>query len=119
MEPLMVEAPEEGKATVFSYRDAIGMISEGFVIQRDGQYFAYRNQCRHQPLSLDYGDGDFFTQDGAYLLCRNHAALFEPKSGLCISGPCIHAKLFSFPVEQAGDKIRVNIEHETGLLELQ
>lgn len=85
---------EEGQARSFAFRDQYGLLSEGFVFQRDGKLLAYRNQCRHQPLTLDYGDGEFFTEDNSYLLCRNHGALFQPETGLCVAGPCTGASLY-------------------------
>ena len=91
-------------AATFSFRDQHGILADGFVIRTDGVLHAYRNMCRHQPISLDYGDGDFFTEDGKLLICRNHGALFEPGTGKCVAGPCSGAHLFSLPViEENGD----------------
>jgi nitrite reductase/ring-hydroxylating ferredoxin subunit len=89
------------------------MPSEGLVIRYEGRLHAFRNLCRHQPLSLDYGDGDFLTEDGKYLLCRNHGALFQPDSGFCVSGPCSGASLTSYPVEEAEGRITVRIPFES------
>jgi nitrite reductase/ring-hydroxylating ferredoxin subunit len=94
----------EGGSFVFSFRDESGFLMEGFVFRRNARLYAYRNQCRHQPLSLDYGDNEFFTEDAAYLLCRNHGALFVPETGKCVSGPCLKATLLSLEViEENGD----------------
>lgn len=112
-ETLLIEKTlGEGETTVFQYRDESGMPSEGLVIRYEGKLHAFKNVCRHQPLSLDYGDGDFLTDDGRYLLCRNHGALFEPDTGLCVSGPCTGASLKSFEVSQDGEKIYVTISNE-------
>ena len=92
---------EEGEVVSFSWRDSIGMISEGFVFRKNSHLHAYKNVCRHQPLTLDYGDGDVFTEDGQYLLCRNHGALFQPESGFCVDGPCQGASLFQFEVQES------------------
>lgn len=89
----------EGKGRTFFYRDNNGLLTDAFVIRFHGALHAYRNQCRHVPLTLDYGDGDFFTDDGTHLLCRNHGAIYEPDTGLCVAGPCAGAALFSIPVE--------------------
>lgn len=102
----------EGKTTVFEFTDAAGMVSEGLVIRYGGQLQAFRNLCRHNPLPLDYGDGDFLDSDERYLLCRNHGALFEPDTGLCVSGPCVGARLFKYPVEERNGKIVVTIPYE-------
>jgi nitrite reductase/ring-hydroxylating ferredoxin subunit len=99
----------EGETTVFKFQDAAGMDSEGLVIRYKGKLHAFQNLCRHQPLPLDYGDGDFLDESGQYLLCRNHAALFEPDSGFCVSGPCAGASLFQYPVEEKDEQIVVSI----------
>lgn len=98
---------DEGETAVFEFRDAAGMNSEGLVVRYGGKLHAFRNLCRHQPLTLDYGDGDFMTDDGNYLLCRNHGALFEPDTGFCVSGPCSGASLTQYPVEEVDGRIVV------------
>jgi len=102
----------EGETTVFNFVDAAGMQSEGLVIRYKGELHAFRNVCRHQPLPLDYGDGDFLDADGRYLLCRNHAALFEPDTGYCVAGPCAGASLFKYPVSEEDGQIVVVIPYE-------
>jgi nitrite reductase/ring-hydroxylating ferredoxin subunit len=97
----------EGRAAVFAYRDEYGLLVEGFVFRRAGQLFCYRNQCRHQPLTLDYGDGQFFTTDEEYLLCRNHGALFVPETGKCIAGPCAGASLYPLSVVELEGVIHI------------
>lgn len=99
----------EGETAVFKFQDAAGLESEGLVIRYKGQLHAFQNLCRHQPLPLDYGDGDFLDESCRYLLCRNHGALFEPDSGLCVSGPCVGASLFQYPVEEQDGRIIVRI----------
>ena len=99
----------EGETRSFEYTDSIGLASEGLVIRYGGKLHAFKNVCRHQPLPLDYGDGEFLDESGRYLFCRNHAAYFEPDTGLCVEGPCVGASLFKFPVEEANGKIVVRI----------
>jgi len=83
----------EGHARTFSWRSPSGWWGEGFVIRYGGQLHAYLNQCPHQPLTLDYGDAEFFDSQTQLLVCRNHGAMFEPATGKCISGPCAGASL--------------------------
>jgi nitrite reductase/ring-hydroxylating ferredoxin subunit len=82
----------------FSY-EAEGIEREGFVAWVEGEVVAYENVCRHLPLSLDYGDGRFFTPDGKQIVCHTHGAVYEPLSGLCVAGPCAGASLKKLPVE--------------------
>jgi nitrite reductase/ring-hydroxylating ferredoxin subunit len=100
---------QEGHSAGFTFRDECGMLADGFVVRHHGELMAYRNQCPHQPLSLDYGDGDFFTEDGALLLCRNHGALFDPASGRCVEGPCYGAHLLPLPVREKDGTVTVEI----------
>ena len=51
-------------------------------------YFGYVNSCPHQGTWLNFGAGEFFTRDRAFLKCGRHGAKFEIDSGLCIDGPC-------------------------------
>jgi nitrite reductase/ring-hydroxylating ferredoxin subunit len=97
----------EGRSVAFSYRDEYGLPSDGFAFRYRGNVFAYKNQCRHQPLPLDYGDNEFFTEACDYLLCRNHGALFDPETGKCVDGPCTGASLFQVRVIEEDGEIFV------------
>ena len=93
-----IKALPEGEAVKFQFqRD--GISQEGFALSIGDQIVAYENRCRHLPLSLDYGDGRFFTRDGAHLICQSHGALYEPLTGLCVRGPCDGASLKRLHVE--------------------
>lgn len=77
----------DGQSVKF-YWESGGRQREGFAARVAGKIVAYENVCRHQPLPLDYGDGRFFTTDGAHFICQNHGALFDPVTGVCVRGPC-------------------------------
>lgn len=51
-------------------------------------HVGYLNRCRHLAVPLDYGDGDVMDASGKLFQCRTHGALFRPKDGLCVAGPC-------------------------------
>jgi nitrite reductase/ring-hydroxylating ferredoxin subunit len=72
---------------------------EAILINFEGDFFAYLNRCRHIALSLDWVDNQFFTQDKRYLICANHGATYEPKTGECVWGPCAGAFLQGVPLE--------------------
>lgn len=61
---------------------------EGFVVRTSEGVRAYINRCPHAGTTLDFGDNEFFTEDGRFLLCKTHGALFEPNTGACAGGPC-------------------------------
>ena len=68
---------------------ADGKPREGLVLLGDdGTPRAYLNRCRHLPVPIDGGSRDFLTEDGLYLLCNTHGALYHRDDGMCVSGPC-------------------------------
>jgi nitrite reductase/ring-hydroxylating ferredoxin subunit len=87
-----------GKSKKFTLRCA-GNIMEAMLINYQGDVFAYLNRCRHIALSLDWVDNQFFTEDKRYLICANHGATYEPRTGECIWGPCAGASLQGVPLE--------------------
>jgi nitrite reductase/ring-hydroxylating ferredoxin subunit len=91
----------EGRAVKF----AVGRKgAEGFAVKCGGELRVFLNRCPHAGTPLDYGDGEFFTEDGKLLVCRTHGALFEPAGGLCVDGPCAGERLPAFRVVgESGD----------------
>ena len=59
-----------------------------FAVAFEGAIYAYRNRCPHQGTELDWMPGEVFDDEGLYLVCATHGALFEADSGLCVGGPC-------------------------------
>jgi nitrite reductase/ring-hydroxylating ferredoxin subunit len=82
-----------------------GETVEGLLVNYGGDIFAYLNRCRHIPLSMDWMDNQFFTEDKRYLLCANHGATYEPTTGECVWGPCFGAFLQAVPLEILGGEI--------------
>jgi nitrite reductase/ring-hydroxylating ferredoxin subunit len=77
--------------------------TEAFLVRKDGKLFAYLNLCRHWTVGLDFDDNEFFSEDGEWLVCKNHGALYRPGTGVCESGPCGGASLYPVPlVEKEG-----------------
>ncbi len=60
------------------------------VVVRTGasDYVGYVNACPHQGTWLNFGAGEFFSRDRAFLRCGRHGANFEIDTGLCVDGPC-------------------------------
>ena len=57
-----------------------------FVIRSTEGVAGFFNQCAHMALELDWSPGEFFDNDGQYLVCPTHGALYDPKTGPCVSG---------------------------------
>jgi nitrite reductase/ring-hydroxylating ferredoxin subunit len=76
-----------------------GLERDAFAVRWHGDLYAYVNACRHQSLPLDFGDGVFFDDDFDALVCVQHGARYEPRSGVCVSGPCEGGRLTALPLE--------------------
>jgi nitrite reductase/ring-hydroxylating ferredoxin subunit len=78
----------------------------------DGTAVAYRNMCRHLPVPLDGGTGEFLSKDGTHLVCGTHGACYRLHDGLCIDGPCKGLALHPLRVRQRGHDLYVsNVPH--------
>lgn len=76
-----------------------GKTTDGFVVLRDGQAFAYRNSCPHLGSPLDWIEHQFLDGDNVYIQCAGHDALFEIDTGVCITAPCPGEALQSLNTE--------------------
>ena len=81
--------------------DGSGTVS-GILLAIPGGVRAFRNVCPHVAIPLDRGGEPLLTADGAFLVCRNHGALFDPEDGLCIAGPCQGESLVPLPLVRSG-----------------
>jgi nitrite reductase/ring-hydroxylating ferredoxin subunit len=97
----------EGKAVRFVVDERSG----GFVIRFAGKVAGYVNRCPHLGTELDWQPGDFFEESGLYLVCSTHGALFEPRTGYCVAGPCRGASLEPLQVREREGQIHLE---ETG-----
>jgi nitrite reductase/ring-hydroxylating ferredoxin subunit len=71
---------------------------DAFLINDRGSFHAYVNRCRHMPTPLDFVRDEFVSDDGRFLRCYTHGALYEFSTGLCVDGPCKGESLFRLPV---------------------
>ncbi len=68
-----------------------------------GTWRAYVNECRHRALPLDLGASSPMSDDGAYLLCHQHGALYSLIDGRCVLGPCAGEALTPVAIEVVTD----------------
>ena len=71
---------------------------EAFVINHEGSYHAYVNRCCHIPMTMDWVENQFLSDDGRYIQCATHGAWYEPHSGECIAGPPLGQCLTPVPL---------------------
>jgi nitrite reductase/ring-hydroxylating ferredoxin subunit len=77
-----------------------GIPRDAFAVRWRGQVHAYLNSCRHEALSLDFGDAHFFDEDYDALVCCHHGARYHPASGECLGGPCAGGRLTKLVAEE-------------------
>lgn len=71
---------------------------DAFLVNDQGRFHAYVNRCRHMPTPLDFIRDQFLSEDGRYLMCYTHGALYEFATGECVAGPCKGQSLYRLPV---------------------
>jgi nitrite reductase/ring-hydroxylating ferredoxin subunit len=71
---------------------------DAILVNDRGNYHAYVNRCRHMPTPLDFVRDEFLSDDGRFLQCYTHGALYEFATGACIAGPCKGESLYRLPV---------------------
>lgn len=82
---------------------------EGFVIRHEGLVHAYRNECRHVAMTMDWVENRFLTRDGCWIQCATHGALYEIASGLCVAGPPSGQHLKRLPVAEEDGNVVVRV----------
>jgi nitrite reductase/ring-hydroxylating ferredoxin subunit len=105
---------EEGQSLTFRIQHE-GEEIEGFLVNFEGDLFAYRNRCVHVPMRLDSGeDNVLFEGGGRRLRCQSHGATFKPDSGECISGPqgCHGEYLHFLALAVDGDQVFVVLKND-------
>jgi nitrite reductase/ring-hydroxylating ferredoxin subunit len=98
----------EGQTVKFKFRDG-GDEREGFVIRHRGTVHAYRNECRHVPMAMDWVENRFLSRDRCYIQCATHGALYQIDTGLCVDGPPAGERLRRLDVEVRGEEIVVTL----------
>jgi nitrite reductase/ring-hydroxylating ferredoxin subunit len=85
---------------------------EGFVVNHEGSLHAYVNRCCHVPMTMDWVDNQFFTEDGRYIQCATHGAWYEPNSGECVAGPPVGQCLTRVPLTIRGMEVHAECPDE-------
>jgi nitrite reductase/ring-hydroxylating ferredoxin subunit len=82
-----------------------GFEIECFVINHRGVLHAWVNRCRHVPMTMDWIENQFLTEDGNYIQCATHGACYQPDTGECVGGPPLGKVLIRVPLEIVGDDV--------------
>tara|TARA_B100001093_G_C26469172_1_gene859826 strand:- start:257 stop:604 length:348 start_codon:yes stop_codon:yes gene_type:complete len=97
---------KEGKSNIIKtkYNDSEVEI----IILRDKNILnGFVNICPHASLPLNLNDTNVLYNDNFHLICRNHAALFNPLNGICVSGPCEGKSLEIVKLKIKCDKVYI------------
>jgi nitrite reductase/ring-hydroxylating ferredoxin subunit len=101
-----------GPASEIDYDCSRGFDIDGqsiFVVNKDGQYFAYRNSCPHLGVELNWNEHVFLDFDKAFIQCSTHGALFTIEDGQCVAGPCSGQALQALPLEINDGQLQVTL----------
>jgi nitrite reductase/ring-hydroxylating ferredoxin subunit len=78
---------------------------EALLVNHDGTLYAYLNRCCHIPMTMDWIDNQFMTEDTRYIQCATHGACYEPSTGECLSGPPFGKFLTPIPLTIRDDHV--------------
>ncbi len=59
-----------------------------FVVKKDGEVYAYENECPHAGINLEWQEDDFLDINNEHIQCSVHGALFKIENGDCMGGAC-------------------------------
>ncbi|AMX01889.1 Rieske (2Fe-2S) protein [Microbulbifer thermotolerans] len=97
----------EGQSKGFSLGDSAAGTANVFAVMKNGEVFAYKNNCPHRGINLEWQEDQFLDPDGALIQCASHGALFQIETGECVAGPCAGDALTPVPIEYGRDGIYV------------
>lgn len=83
---------------------------EGFIIRRGDKLYAWRNECCHIPMTMDWVENRFLDREGKHIQCATHGALYEVESGLCVWGPPLGEHLRGLQLEESDGSVFVVID---------
>lgn len=105
------ELVEGGSAHVFDLLEWQRPV-RAFVLRFGGRLHGYLNRCAHVPAEMDWQPGRFLDDSGRWILCAIHGAAYDPASGVCVAGPCVHRRLKPITVDEQGGRVYWYPSHE-------
>ena len=64
-----------------------------FAVRSQGVLHLWRDRCPHAGTPMAWRRHAYLSAAGDRIVCAAHGALFEPDTGLCVSGPCLGERL--------------------------
>jgi nitrite reductase/ring-hydroxylating ferredoxin subunit len=90
-----------------------GHEEECFVVNHRGTLYAYVNRCSHIPMTMDWIDNQFMTEDKEFIQCATHGACYQPDTGECVAGPPCGKFLTRVPLATRGEEILASCPENT------
>jgi 8-oxo-dGTP diphosphatase len=100
----------EGDVLLFEAEGTSSGRVRGFLLRTPSGVRAYENLCPHRPLLLNPEGGPPLLSGSDRLVCVNHGAIFDTRSGVCVTGPCRGEWLRSFDVVRSAEGWTVIID---------
>ncbi len=94
-----------------------GCEEECFVVNHGGTLYAYVNRCLHVPMTMDWIDNQFMTEDQQFIQCATHGACYVPDTGECVSGPPCGKFLIRVALTIRGEDVIAAPADETSVAE--
>lgn len=83
---------------------------ELFLVKHDDVIYAYKNQCPHLGIPLNWQPDEFLSIEQSHIQCSTHGALFNLDTGFCIAGPCASESLTPLTLEQRDDELWLHVD---------
>lgn len=100
----------EGQSKGFSLGDSAAGTANVFAVMKNGEIFAYKNNCPHRGINLEWQPDQFLDAEGELIQCATHGALFRIETGECIAGPCAGDALVPVPIEHSPEGVYALLE---------
>jgi len=95
-----------GEAREFTFGGGKSKFSM-FVVNKEGEHFAYLNFCPPCSSALNVRDGEFLNPEGTMIRCSAHFAEFRIEDGFGVSGAAENCWLDPIPLDVANGEIRI------------
>jgi len=94
---------ERGKAFLFDvmlWNESV----RAFALRFEGKVVAFVNRCAHVAAEMDWQPGEFLDHSREWIICSLHGAIYDPRTGECVAGPCLRGRLIELAVvEREGE----------------
>lgn len=74
-----------------------------------GGVYGYVDRCPHAGSPLAWREDDYLDENGEFILCATHGAMFRIEDGRCLGGPCRGRGLQPVAVRIEGDAIHLDL----------